>query len=203
MNKFKNRFVSLTAGIIITGLALSFNACTEQTPLSSDDNETNVSITALAKKDGKGNGKGNGDGSDQKFDIGYPQSASNTFKLQGRGYTGGFVTVPNMSELFVSRNSLTPPPDVPWGKDVTITMTVDKVNNQLIFSFDPHGCTFSKPAEIYFNWSDLGVEVAKLYYIDENGHYIEQQPDDINFQGKWMSLYVDHFSRYAVGWGDY
>jgi len=161
-------------------------------------------MTALGKKGGEGNGKDNGDGNDKSFAISYPQSASNTFTLRGRGYTGGFVTVPNMSELFVSRNSLTPPPDVPWGKDMTITMTVDKVpgENQLIFSFDPHGCTFSKPAEIYFNWSELGIEVAKLYYIDENGHHIEQRPDDINLQGKWMSLYVDHFSRYALAWSN-
>jgi len=185
-------------------LVINFNACSEQSPLAADDNETNVSITALAKKGGEGNGTGKSNGNYKSSAISYPQSASNTFTLKGSGYTGGFVTIPDMAELFVSRNSLTPPPEVPWGKDVTITMTVDKVpgENQLIFSFGPSGCTFSKPAEIYFNWSALGVDVAKLYYIDESGQYIEQLPDDINLQGKWMSLYVDHFSRYALAWSN-
>ena len=204
MKTIKNRLKSLAAAALLTGLAINFNACTEQSPLSAEDNETNVSITALGKKGGKGNDDVSLGGNDKSSVISYPQSASNTFTLKGKGYTGGFVTVPDFAELFVSRNSLTPPPDVPWGQDVTITMTVDRVpgENQLIFSFGPHGCTFSKPAEIYFNWSTLGVDVATLYYIDESGAYIEQLPDDINLQGKWMSLYVDHFSRYALAWSN-
>ena len=75
MNKLNNFIKSLTAAALLTGLAMNFNACSEQSPLSLEDNKTNVSITALDKKGGNGNDNGNGNSPE----ISYPQSASNTF----------------------------------------------------------------------------------------------------------------------------
>jgi len=68
---------------------------------------------------------------------------------------------------------------------------------------------------VWLNYSDLAIEDDDddeeddeddeddedviLYLIDENGNYIAQQPDDVDLQGKRMKLYIDHFSRYAIG----
>ena len=68
--------------------------------------------------------------------------------------------------------------------------------------FGPSGSQFSPAAVIELNWKDLGVDSAKLYYIEENGNYIEQTPDNIDFQGKTMMIQVNHFSRYALAWSN-
>jgi hypothetical protein len=47
-------------------------------------------------------------------------------------------------------------------------------------------------------YGDLGNGNPTLYYIDANGNYIEQQPNSINHQQKWMKIYINHFSRYAI-----
>jgi hypothetical protein len=52
---------------------------------------------------------------------------------------------------------------------------------------------------VFLDYKDLNIETPQLYYIDENGNYIPQQPDDIDVTNKNMILYIDHFSRYAIG----
>jgi hypothetical protein len=96
---------------------------------------------------------------------------------------------------------LTPPPGTPLGAPVFVTMEVEKdtINNQLIFTFEPSSCQFDPPAEVVFNYTDLGFELAALYYIDENGNYIPQSPEHISISNKKMTIYIDHFSRYALG----
>ena len=97
---------------------------------------------------------------------------------------------------------MTPPVGTPNGADVTLTMLVERSedgNNELIFTFGPHGSQFNPPVEITFNWEDLGSDTAILYYIDDNGNFIQQEPDQIDVQGKRMTLFLDHFSRYAIG----
>ena len=136
----------------------------------------------------------------------YPQSASYAYGFwpAQSAYRGGIFSLPNGSDFSISWGELIPPPEVRWGEDVTITITCnrDTVQNELIFDFGPAGCRFNSPAKVFLDWSDLGVEHAKLYYIDEDGNYIEQTPDDIDYQGKRMLLYISHFSRYAVAFAN-
>ena len=75
----------------------------------------------------------------------------------------------------------------------------DSVNNELTFTFDPHDCQFNPSARVYLNYKDLGIDVPVLYYIDENGNYIQQNPDEIDVTNRNVILYIDHFSRYAIG----
>ena len=77
----------------------------------------------------------------------------------------------------------------------------DQVKNELIFEFGPHGCQFSPAARVKLDYNPLGINIATLYYIDENGNYIEQTPDYININKKYMMINLDHFSRYAVAYG--
>ena len=91
------------------------------------------------------------------------------------------------------------------GGPVTITMTIesDPQNGGYIYSFGPSGCKFDPPAVLYLKYRDLGIDNATLYYVDDQGNYIEHMPDDISLKQKWFKLTIHHFSRYAVAWGDY
>ncbi len=75
----------------------------------------------------------------------------------------------------------------------------DKFRTELKFTFGPSGASFDPPAEVWLDWKDLHSSNATLYYIDDNGDYIPQTPDDVDVQNKKMKLYIDHFSRYAIG----
>ena len=96
MKPVKRITSALTTAALLTGLAVNFNACTEQTPFAPAENDADASITTLAKKGGKGsgntdnggskgsgntdNGGGNGgqENKDPGSDVSYPQSASIT-----------------------------------------------------------------------------------------------------------------------------
>ena len=88
-------------------------------------------------------------------------------------------------------------------KPVTITMRIDldKEKNELIYTFGPHGSRFSKPARIVFDYSSLGTNTANLFYIENDGSYVEQPFDHIDIKAKKIYLYIDHFSRYAMSYG--
>ena len=106
------------------------------------------------------------------------------------------------STFHLDQGALTPPLGTPPGqRSVTLTMLVerDKFRDELIFTFGPSGCTFNPPAEVWFDWKDLHSENATLYYIDSDGNYIPQTADYVDSQGQRMKLFIDHFSRYAIG----
>ncbi len=175
--------------ILTTAFALNFNAC-EQSPVAPTDNGADASITTLAKRGHRG-----------RKDKNYAFSGSKTLKFKKRAYKGGKIRLPQGSKLKIAKNSLTPPPGTPAGADVTITMNAELVNGELIFTFGPHGCQFDPPAKLRIDYGDFGVELPTLYYI-ENGEYVEQVPDHIDTQGRFMLLHFDHFSRYAVAWSN-
>ncbi len=173
-------------GILMTAFALNFNAC-EQSPVAPGENGADASITTLAKRG--------------KKDKNYVVSGSTTLKFKKGAYKGGKIQLKQGSKLTIAKNSLTPPPGTPAGADVTITMNAELVNGELIFTFGPHGCQFDPPAKLRIDYGDFGVEVPTLYYI-ENGEYVEQVPDHVDTQGRFMLLHFDHFSRYAVAWSN-
>ncbi len=184
-----------TAGIIITAFAVNFNACTESSPLSPADNDKNSSLEK------KGSKKDNNAANQQ-----YPQSASfkALFDKSENEYEGVKMEVENGSIFKVHSGSIMPPESIKSGKPVTLTMDIDKRTgcNELVYTFGPSGTTFTKSAEIIFDWNDLGVKKAELFYIDSEGNRIKQKPDHIDMKSKKMTIYVDHFSRYAVAWSN-
>jgi len=190
MKTTKNIITSLTVALFIVGMALSFNACSEQSPLSHSENAETEAV--LAKKPAGGG------------DSAYPQTGVKSYKLQkaadGFYYNSkaGSIMLGNGSKFIVERGALKSP--MPGGSlYVKMTAYYDATINELQFVFTPHGAQFSPPAEVWLNYSDLNISSAKLYYIDDNGDYIEQQPADVDFQGSKMKVYIDHFSRYAIG----
>ena len=194
MKKFKNTFVSLTAGLLMAGLTLTFNACTEQSPYEPVDNQAADSNSSLNKK---------AQGRESKI---YPQSASMTLRYQSsqNQYGNGKMSTLNGSSFQVDNGSLTPPPGTPQGQKVTLTMAVDKdeATNELIFTFGPSGSQFNRGAELWFDWHELGSRNAKLFLIDADGNYIEKTPEYEDKRGHRFMVHVYHFSRYAVAWSN-
>ena len=138
----------------------------------------------------------------QEFLADYPQKSSVIVvwnKVEGC-YESAKMEIVNGSVFKLKEGSLTPPPGTKDRKPVTLTMEMefDQVKNELIFTFGPHGSQFSPRAEICLYWQELGINKAKLFYIDDDGNYIQQEPDQMDFKSKKMTLYVDHFSRYAL-----
>ena len=145
MKNSGNFISSLTTAALVTGLALTFNAC-EQSPVAPAENGADASITTLAKKSHK----------DKKGhkDKNYAYSGSKTLKFKKGAYKGGKIQLDQGSKLTIAKNSLTPPPGTPDGAKVTITMNVELVNGELIFAFGPHGCQFDPPAELRIDYGD-------------------------------------------------
>ncbi len=208
MKNFKKIVSTFTSAetALLAGLAIHFNACTEQSPVAPGENDADASITTLAKRGHWDNQDEDQDdnqdeNNDENQSAGYAVSGSTTLKFKNGVYGGGLIKLGQGSALFIPRKSLTPPVGTPRGADVTLTMNVELVNDELIFTFGPHGSQFDPPAWLRIDYGDLGVELPALYYI-ENGEYVEQAPDHVDTQGRFMLLHFDHFSRYVVAWSN-
>jgi hypothetical protein len=210
MKKLKT-LQAIVGALLITGLTLSFTACSEQSPFEAATENQNVT---LAKRTLETQISYITVGETEAIitDSQYPQSASRTlyyqsdqgdYDYQGH-YEGGNMNVPGGSTFNIREGALTPPPGTPIGQEVTLTMLVEKddLNNELIFSFGPSGCTFDPPAEVWFDYTDSGSRNVTLFYIDENGNYIPQEPARVDKKGQRMKLFIDHFSRYAFAWAE-
>lgn len=193
--------------IAIFSAAIAFSGCSQNDPVS-PMSDTGAVINRLDKGNGGGNGKGKGNvnnnGISNDANIQFPVYESKTFRYVPGigGYRGGEILFgeDGRSKFKLEDNALTPPPGTPFGADVTITVEVDydSTRNEFIFTFEPHGCQFSPRAEIRLDFRTMDVEIPDLYYIDDDGNYILQQPDQIEVNKRWMFIKVDHFSRYAL-----
>ena len=194
----KRRIV--VVGLLILGMTLNFSGCSKESTLGPEngiDQELN-----LAKIKDKIITTSETDVSAQQVITSYQQKTSVTvvWDKEERCYESAKLELANGSVFKLKEGSLTPPPGTKARRPVTLTMEVDfdQAKNELVFTFGPHGSQFSPRAEICLNWRDLGINKAKLFYIDENGNYIQQNPDQMDVKDKKMYLYVDHFSRYAL-----
>ncbi len=188
MTNLKKFVSTLTSAALLAGLAIHFNACTEQSPFSS---QTENSVSVLAK------GKPGG----QESEYNYPLYTDLTVLANSEdSFQGGQLKVENGTTFSFKNGSLTPPSG--WTDDrIILSMEVERdiMDNELQFKFGPSGCKFNPSAKIWFNYEDLGISAPKLYYIDSEGNYIEQSPEKIDYRGNKMLISVDHFSRYAIG----
>lgn len=207
------------AMIIVFSLAViaNFGGCSKDSPWDPVEDSESIadgSLSKRVKKDKTGDPSGSNDNTsaNSSYSItgstiigSYPQYGQCTLKYTNArdGWSLGLINIPNGSTFFVEACTMTPPPGIVPPDPVTIWMRVEKdeAQNSLIFTFGPSGCHFIPSAEVWLNWTDLGTSTAILYYIDENGNYIKQQPDDVDLQGKKMKIYIDHFSRYALSRG--
>ncbi len=114
-------------------------------------------------------------------------------------YKWGLINIASGSQFQWAEGSLTPPPELA-GKDVTLTMKITtNGNNESVFEFGPSGCKFEPAATIWFHYAGSN---PTLYYINDDGTYVEQQPDEVDPERQWIMLKINHFSRYAVAWAN-
>ena len=185
--RIKTKSIAL---LILSACLVTFLACDQQDPISPSNIDNSDSDNTILYK-----------GKPAKEHT-YPMSSECTFLWVNpqKGFQGGQLKVDNGTTFFFDGGSLTPPAG--WTDDrINITMTVDmdSVNNEMVFTFGPSGCHFNPNAEVWLVYKDLGLAAPVLYYIDENGNYIPQNPDYIDYQGNKMLISIDHFSRYAIG----
>ena len=201
-------------GLLMTGFAFSFNACTEQLPLQSEvQDNAPFSSTLYRGEQQRGSPNVTGLITEPNPTNGltattnnYPQSASYeiTFSRRHQQYHGGSLSIENGSSFEFVDSALTPPEGTRKGASVTVTFEaeVDSAGSEMILTFGPSGSTFSSGADLLLNWSALDLVEAKFYYIDTDGNYIEQDVEAIDYGKKWLKAKIYHFSRYAVAWSN-
>jgi hypothetical protein len=177
--------IILIAVMTIVVVCLSFISCQEDNPISSiNSSEPKIEEGNLGKK---------------VLTYTYPIWGRENFYNRNGVWLGGTMTLSNGSEFVIAKGSMIPPNPYASSYYLTMRADMDSVKNEIIISFTPSGVLFDPPAELILDYNDLGIEIANLYYIDENGNYIPQTPNHINFQKKTITIYIDHFSRYAIG----
>jgi len=197
MKSIKSITTTLITGLLTTGLFLSFTACNQQSPLTPEESYEQSAtlfkkplrtIDAVLAEDTTISSV-NEQGSTDLFYNEYQDA-----------YAGGKITLEQGSKFVVLYNSLTPPEALSGGSVIlTMTCTTDQANQQQLFEFGPHGSTFEPAATVYFHYTGSN---PKLYYIEEDGTYTEQQPDDVDTKNQWLIVTINHFSRYAVSWAE-
>ena len=192
MKNTRNRYRIIFAGLLIFALAVS---CQQ-------DGVSNLTAPDLNSVTQDGGGAIFKDGDSLK--VSWPLQASAVFEYDSKKgyYTGGSFNFgyKNKSGFVLKDDALTPPAGTNWGAPVTITVEVDydSTAQELIFTFGPHGCQFSPRAEVKMDYEVLGINLPVLYYIDDNGNRIKQEPEQIDAGKKWIKISLDHFSRYAL-----
>jgi len=129
----------------------------------------------------------------------YPIWGKQNFYKKHGVWQGGTITLSNGSKFTIEDGAMTPPHPNASSYYLTVRADFDSLRNEIIVSFTPGGCVFDPPAELILDWNDLEIEIAALYYIDDNGNYILQTPNHIDPQKRNLTIYIDHFSRYAIG----
>jgi len=199
MKTINRIFAKVGAGVLMTGLTLKFSACTEQTPFEPGDRK-DLSAT-LNKNPNRGPDSIGLSGTDNTVDTTTEQgSLTSRYSKKWDAYQGGKINLSQGSQFELLYGSLTPPAEL-YGENVTLTMTVvqDDADNELHIEFGPHGSTFEPAATVWFHYPGSN---PKLYYVEDDGTYTEQKPDEVNLVNGWVKLTINHFSRYAVAWSN-
>lgn len=196
MKKFKTLTNAIALSIILVGGLLS--SCSDQAPFAPNGNDSEIQL-------GKKHQKTSGVGTTSTSTITVVETGSVTLRYdsQKKQYGGGWILLKNGAYLFIEPGSLTPPKGTRKGDPVTITMTLEKDTefNELIYSFEPHGSTFSPEAHLVLSFTNLsGSGTVSLFYLDADRNHTEVIPDQWDMIEQLAYLRIPHFSRYAVAW---
>jgi len=183
-----NLVKQITTLVLITIPIYIFIGCQEQSPMAPIPSDERIGGQEILTKPKK-----------KDVSYTYPIWGKMNFYNKNGIWQGGTILLSNGSKFTVETGALTPPYPLASSVYVTVRADLDSQKNEIIVSFTPAGCVFSPPAELILDYTDLGIDIATLYYIDENGNYIQQSPDHIDYQEKTITIYIDHFSRYAIG----
>ncbi|MCH7677050.1 hypothetical protein IH879_19175 [candidate division KSB1 bacterium] len=193
MKTIRRIFAKVGAGLLMAGLAINFNACTEQSPFEASS--TKDQTATLNKRPSL-----SPEGDTATGNTVEQGSMTSRYYKKWNEYQGGKINLSQGSQFELLYGALTPPAELS-GQNVTLTMTVvqDRANNELLFEFGPHGSTFEPAATVWFHYAGSN---PKLYYVQEDGIRVEQQPDEVDLVNGWLMLKINHFSRYALAWSN-
>jgi len=195
MKNFKKFVSTLTAAALLAGLAIHFNACTEQSPVSaesSNDGQTiqtksgPVRLLQLAS-DASTLRKGSADDTLFYKEQFMPAKKRGNIRL-GNTYYGH-------SKITFFRNSTL--------ADMTIQFQW-LANSTFEGEFGPHGATFNVPVRVQLSYkradlSSIDETALQLYYFNENSGLWELIDGEVDTENKKVIVYLNHFSRYAIG----
>jgi len=181
MKKIRNFVASLTTAVLLTGLALNFNACSEQSPLNPEVSEAGFKM--LKSKS---------------------MSLKKVFqKTKKIGHHGGTIKVGDeshgKSKLVIPKGAL--------DKGVKVLITFWWESTGFLeggSDFSPHGTLFNEPVRLELSYKDAdlsGVNEDDLeirYYNETTGQW-EFIGNEVDTKKKVVIGYTDHFSRYAIG----
>ncbi|KAA3618867.1 MAG: hypothetical protein DWQ05_05730 [Calditrichaeota bacterium] len=203
----KNNKFQIMRRLIIVGMAsiaLLFAACNVNSPMNPNQDQQSIETVAVDNVLGKSKTaeKASKKSENKGKVYDYPQFASRklAYDQVEKHYAGGSMKAKNGASFKLQGGALTPPAGTPDGASVTIEMLIEKdeKTKELIFTFGPHGSQFNPPAEVWIDYSEIGNNGVNLYYISDDGNYIEQEPEAIDRKNKKMMLLIPHFSRYAI-----
>ena len=188
MKPVKKIFKTLTAVVLLTGLAINFSACSEQSPLQSSDDTTSTKrapgeLNILKSKSGV---------------------SLNKLFVKEKLITvaeGGKVEVGDdehgKSRLKFEEGDVS--------QDVLVRFEWESTGLlQGGAEFSPHGTTFNNPVAIRLSYKDadltgINEEDIKIWYFNEEENVWELIASDVDTEKQRVEGYVNHFSRYAIG----
>ena len=179
MKRFK-KFVNALTLVLLTGLALNFNACMDQSPLSPEPSESVFKILKVKNP---------------RLLKAFEQSKL----IDGNGGTLSVGDeVHGISKLVIPANAL--------GNEVLITFSWESTD-LLEAQFSPHGIIFDEPVRLELSYKDADLtgvneDGLKIYYYNDNTGVWELVGDQVDKTKKVVVGYTNHFSRYAVAWSE-
>jgi len=197
MKNLKKFVSTLTSAAFSIGLILNFAACTNESPLSSQQSETvkevvqsNIGPIRLLQVDKK------------ELTLMKGKTFKKTKKIKAK--RGGTIEVGDRhygkSRIIFKKNDL--PEDMTISFEWAAGGTFEGMLNDL--EFGPHGLVFNSPVELQLSYkkADLqGIEEEdlKLFYYNEETELWEFIGGEVDDKKKTVIGLLNHFSRYAIG----
>ena len=181
MKKFTNTIASLTTAVLLTGLTINFNACTEQSPLQSE-----VSTTGFKMLKSKS------------------ASLNKVFqKTMEIDHVGGTIEVGD--EIHGISKIVIPEDAIAEGDTVSINFWWESTGFlEGGADFSPHGTNFNLPVRLELSYKDADLtgvneDSLEVRYYNETTELWELIGDQVDKVNKMVIGYTNHFSRYAIG----
>ena len=180
MKRFKKVIIPWKGLVLFAVLALSLNACMNQSPLSPEASESGFKI----------------------LKVKHPRLMKSFQQSKWIDDDGGTISIGDevhgISKLVFPEDAV--------GNDVLITFSWESTD-LLEAQFSPHGITFDQPVWIELSYKDADLtgvneDGLKIYYYNENTGVWEIVGDQIDKTKKVVVGYTNHFSRYAVAFGE-
>ncbi len=213
MKTIKSLYKLAATAALLTGFAINFNACTEQSPLQ--HSETGKKLNFLSLDDLPFLDKGDG-----RSPEGRTVSTTVTRRAGGRLR----MAFQKRAELVEFENTTAVvtldilPHSVNNRTEISLTARMMKaiVFGNIDMEYAPHGLVFNRPAILNIRGENLDlseldpaiIDRFGLYYIDqETGQWEEMETDEIYINIatgviRIVKARLPHFSRYALAWSN-